>query len=404
MKSIESSSSASERLQQTQQSLGELPPPDRDARAHSEALIVQLVSAIETAGGRIAFDDYMRRTLYTPGLGYYSGGSRKFGAEGDFVTAPELSPLFSHCLARQCAQVLQDLHESEILEFGAGTGTMASEILLELERLQQLPKRYLILELSAELRSRQQQTLQQKAPHLLAQVVWLDTLPQEFNGVILANEVLDAMPVHRICHQQGQWQEQFVGWSGERFTWQLADTSPAIPAAMLDSLPPVPEGYCTELAVEARQWVSQLGKCLQQGLILLIDYGFPRHEFYHPQRSDGTLMCHYRHRAHGDPFVYPGLQDITAHVDFTAVAEAALEADLSVYGYTSQAMFLLGCGLTDMVEGIEEDAERIRLAQQVKTLTLPSEMGELFKVMALGSGLAETALMGFEIHDMRGKL
>jgi len=210
--------------------------------------------------------------------------------------------------------------------------------------------------------------------------------------------------VHRICHQQGQWQEQCVGWSGERFVWQIAETSPAIPAAMLDSLPQVPEGYCTELAVEARQWVSQLGQCLQQGLILLIDYGFPRHEFYHPQRSDGTLMCHYRHRAHDDPFVYPGLQDITAHVDFTAVAEAALDADLSVYGYTSQAMFLLGCGLTEMVEGIEEDAERIRLAQQVKTLTLPSEMGELFKVMVLGSGLAETTLMGFEIHDMRGKL
>lgn len=404
MKSIESSSFAPERLQQTQQSLGELPPPDRDARAHSEVLIEQLVSAIETTGGRIAFDDYMRRTLYTPGLGYYSGGSRKFGVEGDFVTAPELSPLFSHCLARQCAQVLHGLHQPEILEFGAGTGTMATEILLELERLRQLPERYLILELSAELRLRQQQTLQQAAPHLFARVEWLDSLPHTFNGVILANEVLDAMPVHRICYRQGQWQEQFVGWSGERFTWQLADTSPTIPDSVLTALPEVPEGYCTELAVEARQWVAQLGKCLQQGLILLIDYGFPRHEFYHPQRSDGTLMCHYRHRAHGDPFVYPGLQDITAHVDFTAVAEAALEADLSVYGYTSQAMFLLGCGLTDMIEGIEEDAERIRLAQQVKTLTLPSEMGELFKVMALGSGLAESALMGFDIHDMRGKL
>lgn len=404
MKSIEPNQSMHTRLQQTQQLLADFPQPDSDARFHSEALIAILVSQIEAAGGAIAFDEYMRRTLYTPGLGYYSGGSRKFGAEGDFITAPEISPLFSQCLARQCAQVLRAIDKAEILEFGAGSGAMAAELLLELESLQQLPARYQILELSAELRERQQQTLQQRAPHLFPLVVWLDSLPEAVNGVILANEVLDAMPVHRICKQQGHWLEQYVGWSGERFQWQSGPLTEAIPAPMLSVLSEMPDGYCTELAVEARQWVGQLGQCLQHGLILLIDYGFPRHEFYHPQRSDGTLMCHYRHRAHDDPFVYPGLQDITAHVDFTAVAEAALEAELSVYGYSSQAMFLLGCGLTDMVEGVEDDAERIRLAQQVKTLTLPSEMGELFKVMALGSGLVETELMGFAIHDMRGKL
>lgn len=392
------------RLQQSQQSLADLPVPDTQARLHSQALIEQLVAAIEQAGGRISFDDYMRRVLYTPGLGYYSGGSRKFGADGDFITAPELSPLFSHSLARQCAQALDDINQPDILEFGAGTGTMAAEILLELERLQQLPVQYQILELSAELRARQQQTIQQQAPHLLSRVVWLERLPEQFNGVILANEVLDAMPVHRLCFEQQRWQEQYVGWSGERFVWQVGELTQAIPDSQLSTLPQPAEEYCTELAVEACQWIARLGECLQQGLILLIDYGFPRHEFYHPQRSDGTLMCHYRHRAHADPFVYPGLQDITAHVDFTAVAEAALAAELSVYGYTSQAMFLLGCGLAGMVEGIKDDAERIRLAQQVKTLTLPSEMGELFKVMALGKGLATTELLGFSIHDMRGKL
>lgn len=404
MKSIDPNQSMHGRLQQTQRQLADFPLPDSDARSHSETLISLLVSEIEAAGGAIAFDEYMRKTLYAPGLGYYSGGSRKFGAEGDFITAPELSPLFSHCLARQCAQVMQSIQDAEIFEFGAGSGVMAAELLLGLESLQQLPTQYLILELSADLRARQQQTLKQRAAHLLPLVVWLDSLPEAVNGVILANEVLDAMPTHRLCKQQGRWQEQYVGWSGERFKWQSGPLTQAIPELMLETLPELPEGYCTELAVEARQWVGQLGQSLQHGLILLIDYGFPRHEYYHPQRSDGTLMCHYRHRAHDDPFVYPGLQDITAHVDFTAVAEAALRSDLSVYGYTSQAMFLLACGLTDMVEGVEDDAERIRLAQQVKTLTLPSEMGELFKVMALGTGLSETALIGFELNDMRGKL
>jgi SAM-dependent MidA family methyltransferase len=381
----------------------DFPVPSPEAQAHSEALIVRLAEAIAAGGGSIPFAQYMNLALYAPGLGYYSAGSRKFGAEGDFVTAPEVSPLFSQCLSRQCAQVLAEVG-GDILEFGAGTGTMAADILLQLERMEALPPHYLILELSAELQQRQRRTLEQKAPHLLGRVQWLEQLPASFRGVVLANEVLDAMPVHRVLHRDGQWQELAVGWDGQRFCWQAVPLQDSAVAARLKGLDNLPEPYTTEVCTHADAWIAQLGDMLQAGLILLIDYGFPRHEYYHPERSQGTLMCHYRHRAHDDPFVYPGLQDITAHVDFTAVAEAALPAGLSVYGYTSQAIFLLATGLEQAMEGVEDAEQQYRLAQQIKTLTLPSEMGELFKVMALGKGLAETELMGFALNDMRGKL
>jgi len=380
----------------------ELPDPSEEARAHSETLIERLRLDIAAAGGRIPFQQYMDTVLYAPGLGYYSAGSRKFGPEGDFVTAPEVSPLFSHCLARQCAQVL-DQTGGAILEFGAGTGTMAADILLQLERMQALPSSYYILELSADLQQRQRQTLEHKAAHLLPRVVWLQQLPQTFHGVILANEVLDAMPVHRLRLEHGQWRELLVGWDGPRLGWQAMPLEDAQVQQRLEGLD-LPEPYTTEVCTRADAWVAQLGEILQSGLVLLIDYGFPRHEYYHPERSQGTLMCHYRHRAHADPFVYPGLQDITAHVDFTAVAEAALSAGLSVYGYTTQAMFLLATGLEQAMDGVEDAEQQYRLAQQIKTLTLPSEMGELFKVMALGKGLADITLMGFALHDMRGKL
>ena len=382
---------------------GDFPMPSAEAQAHSEALIAQIREAITAAAGSIPFHRYMDMALYAPGLGYYSAGSRKFGPAGDFVTAPEVSPLFSQCLARQCDQVLASV-PGDILEFGAGTGTMAADILLKLERMEALPARYRILELSAELQQRQHQTLQQKAPHLLGRIEWLSELPEEFRGVVLANEVLDAMPVHRVQRRGGQWQELSVGWDGRRFCWQSASLTDARVRDRLKGLEQLPEPYTTEVCTRAADWVAQLGAMLQEGLILLIDYGFPRHEYYHPERSQGTLMCHYRHRAHPDPFVYPGLQDITAHVDFTVVAEAALAAGLSVYGYTNQAMFLLASGLEQAMDGVEDAEQQYRLAQQIKTLTLPSEMGELFKVMALGKGLSDLPLMGFALNDLRGKL
>jgi SAM-dependent MidA family methyltransferase len=270
--------------------------------------------------------------------------------------------------------------------------------------MQALPETYSILELSAELQQRQRQTLERKAPHLLERVVWLTQPPAEFRGVVLANEVLDAMPVHRVRLQERQWRELRVGWNGQRFDWLSAPLEDGEVLRRLEGLEALPEGYTTEVCIRADAWISQLGNTLREGLILLIDYGFPRHEYYHPERGQGTLMCHYRHRAHSDPFVYPGLQDITAHVDFTAVAEAALAAGLSVHGYTTQAMFLLATGLEQAMDGVEDAEQQYRLAQQIKTLTLPSEMGELFKVMALGKGLAEITLMGFALHDLRGKL
>ncbi|MBD3669678.1 MAG: SAM-dependent methyltransferase [Gammaproteobacteria bacterium] len=384
-------------------SLEQFPLPSDEAQHHSEALIEVIRDAIDTAGGVIGFDRYMQLALYAPGLGYYSGGSRKFGAEGDFVTAPEISPLFSQCLARQCAQAMQAAKLDQLLEFGAGAGTMAADMLLQLESMQALPKTYLIIELSAELRQRQLETLTRKVPHLLERVQWIEHLPDSFSGVVVANEVVDAMPVRRLRRQAGRWLEQGVCWDGRRFAWQEMGEAQSGLSEALEELD-ANEGYRTEVCPLARDWIMELGDMLQKGLILLIDYGYSSREYYHPERRAGTLMCHYRHRAHDDPFVYPGLQDITAHVDFTALAEAALDAGLSVYGYTSQAMFLFGNGLESAMVDVDEPETQYRLAQQVKHLTLPTEMGERFKVMALGTGLAEVELMGFALNDMRGKL
>lgn len=385
---------------------GQLPPLPPEAQAHSERLQALIRDEIEHAGGRIGFDRFMELALYAPGLGYYSAGSYKFGEAGDFVTAPELSALFSRCLAGQCAEVLRGIG-GDILEFGAGSGVMAADVLAELERLEVLPEHYYILELSAELRQRQQQSLAQRVPHLADRAVWLDALPEGgFRGVVLANEVLDAMPVHRFVIAHGEPRELCVVWNGQRFV--LDEAAPD--AALFDRLRHLQreyglhDGYRSEINLRAGEWVHSLGGFLQQGVALLIDYGFPQREFYHPQRDEGTLMCHYRHRAHDDALILLGLQDITAHVDFTAVAEAALAAGLSVRGYTSQANFLLANGLTELLAQTEGDTrEQLALSAQVKRLTMPGEMGEMFKVMALARGW-EGPLRGFALRDERARL
>ncbi len=387
-------------------SLRELPPPDAVASAHSAELVALIRAAIDEAGGAIGFDRFMQLALYAPGLGYYSAGSRKFGAAGDFVTAPELSPLFSRCVARQCEQVLRRLDGGELLEFGAGSGTMAADILLELERRDALPERYLILEVSADLRQRQQQTLQQRAPQLAARAAWLERPPAEFSGVVLANEVLDAMPVHRLRLHDGTVQELGVCWRDEGFAWQTLDR--ATPAAVerlrqIMAQQPLAEGYETEVNLAAEGWVRDLAGWLRRGMALLFDYGFPQREFYHPQRGGGTLMCHYRHRAHADPLILAGLQDITAHVDFTAVAEAALSAGLDVAGFANQANFLLGSGLPELAATGGDARAQLEAAAQMKRLLLPGEMGELFKVLALTRGVAGP-WDGFAVRDDRGRL
>lgn len=389
----------------------DLPPPSPEARSHSQRLQELICAEIRANGGALDFARYMELALYAPGLGYYSAGSRKFGAAGDFVTAPEISPLFSRCLARQCRQILADIGGGDILEFGAGSGVMAADVLLELERLESLPRRYLILELSAELRQRQRETLAQRAPRLADYVTWLDTLPQRFEGVVLANEVLDAMPVHRVrLLADGRDAVLNVVWTGSGFAWHegpVQDPRLKRAAAAIRALlgPNLDHAYDTEISLAAPAWVASVAAVLGRGAVLIVDYGFPAHEFYHPQRSGGTLMCHYRHRAHADPLILPGLQDLTAHLDFTAVAEAADAVGLRVAGYTTQAYFLLGCGLEALLAevGPDDTAQYFERVQQVKKLTLPSEMGELFKVMALTRGV-DLSLDGFRLHDQRARL
>ncbi len=385
--------------------VGELPAPSAEQQAHSERLQAHIREVMAAEGGRITFARFMELALYAPGLGYYSAGSRKFGAAGDFVTSPEISPLFSRALARQCEEVLTRMG-GDILEFGAGSGVMAADILAELQHLDCLPGHYYIMEISAELRERQRETINEKVPQLAARVVWLDALPDAFEGVVLGNEVIDAMPVHRFRIHGGEPHELFVMWDGQRF---LLDEE-AADAALYPRLHTLQqqfylgEGYESEINLLAEEWVRGLASWLKRGVVLLIDYGFPRAEYYHPQRSGGTLMCHYRHRAHDDAMTLVGLQDITAHVDFTAIAEAAVAVGLSVRGFASQGNFLIACGLTEILsaEGGDERSQLSRAAE-VKTLTLPAEMGELFKVMALSRGW-DGGLRGFALRDDRSRL
>ncbi len=378
-------------------------PPAGRADPRSTELCALIRAEMDGAGGALPFARFMELALYSPGLGYYSAPGEKFGEAGDFVTAPELGNLFARCLARQCAQILGPLGEADVLEAGAGSGALAADLLLELERLGCPPRRYFILELSAGLRARQRATLEQRAPHLAGRVRWLDTLPGSFRGVVLGNELLDAMPVERFRVTEAGVRELEVAWEEGRFVWREGVASEPL-RRRVEALA-LPVGYSSEINPSAEAWVGSIADILAQGVLLLIDYGFPRAEFYHPQRRAGTLMCHYRHRAHDDPLIWVGLQDITAHVDFTAIAEAAHAAGLAVLGYTSQAAFLLGCGLDRIAAASDPAATRahLELTQQIKKLMLPSEMGELYKVIALGCGV-DPPLAGFALQDRRGRL
>ena len=365
--------------------MNQLPAPHADAIQHSQRLVDTIAAEIK-AQGPITFQRYMELALYAPGLGYYSAGAQKFGADGDFVTAPEISPIFSQCLAGYCADVLTQIKDGDILEFGAGSGVMAADILLELEHIDCLPKHYYILDVSAELKQRQKNLIKQKIPQLFERVIWLDGLPEKtFSGVILANEVLDAMPVHRFKKTLTGIKEFYVDIKGNQFAWLLGEVStPQLMDSINEHANELPEDYESEICLVAQSWIKSLAEILNKGQIILIDYGFPRDEYYHPQRNEGTLMCHYRHHAHSDPFYYPGLQDITAHVDFDWVIKAAQNAGLEVSNYSNQASFLLHHGLTEKVEMEHQSTEQqMSRANQIKQLTLPSEMGELFKVLIL---------------------
>lgn len=379
-----------------------LPPLTVEEQAHSAHLRRLIQEEMTSRGGEISFARFMELALYTPGLGYYAAGKHKFCAAGDFVTAPELGSLFARCLARLCGSILERVG-GDILETGAGSGALAADLLLELEALGRLPERYLILELSSELRDRQAETLRRKAPQWLKRVHWLDALPTGFRGVMLANELLDALPVERFKVTNSGVRQLYVAWENDRFVWREKPADEKI-RARVEPLALSP-GYTSEINFTVEAWVRSAADVLKQGVLLLIDYGFPRAEFYHAQRSDGTLMCHYRHRAHDDPLTLVGLQDITAHVDFTAIAEAGREAGLMLLGYTSQAAFLIGSGLEQLMAASDPEDTRVHLelTQQVKKLTSPHEMGELYKVIAFGRGIPEP-LTGFSLHDRRGRL
>jgi SAM-dependent MidA family methyltransferase len=367
-----------------------LPLPSPEAAAHSARLVEFIRSDIAASGGWISFARYMELALYAPGLGYYSAGSHKLGEAGDFITAPELSPLFGRTLARQIAEIMAN-STPHILELGAGSGILAVDMLAELESLGSLPERYAILEISAELRERQQELMRKRLPHLLHRVHWLDALPEKFSGAIVANEVLDALPVHVVHWRDSAITEHGVVASDNGFRWQEQTVSDARLLAAAQNIS-VPDDYVSEISLAARGLINSLAQSLEQGAMLFIDYGFGAREFYHPQRNRGTLMCHYRHHAHDAPFFLPGLQDITAHVNFSDLTECGIDAGLELMGYTNQAFFLMNCGITKLLQDTSPENLRdyLPLSSQLQKLTSPAEMGELFKVILLGKKMANS--------------
>jgi SAM-dependent MidA family methyltransferase len=385
-----------------------LPPPGDEARAVSQALTEKINQAISAGADCLPFDDFMAMALYEPGLGYYSNGLTPFGEQGDFITAPESGQLFGRCLARSIASVLQQFDGGDVLELGAGSGVLAAVVLDELKRLGAMPRRYLILERTAAMRDLQQQQLQEISASSGIEVEWLDQLPEEpIDGVVFGNEVADALPVNRFSWQDGQVECLGVAWRDGK----LANCSASADDRMRQYVCGLAKDYGWQTAYQSEYcfslpaWVSSLSDCVRHGALVLIDYGYGRAEYYHPQRNMGTLMCHYRHQAHPDPLWYPGLQDITAFVDFTAIAEAATDAGMDMLGYTSQAQFLMGSGIDALLAAADPEDTRVylMLSNEAKRLMLPSEMGERFKVIGFSRGLDQDVL-GFTARDLRSRL
>jgi len=393
-----------------------LPEPPEELKCLSEKLAAVIRAKIEQ-NGSIPFSEYMEIALYEPGLGYYSAGLQKFGEGGDFITAPQLGDVFARCLAKQVEQIGDELGAYEIIEAGAGSGVLAADLLKALQD-NHPPARYRILERSAHLRQVQQETLERSVPQWMDRISWLDQPPEtDWQGVFIANEVLDALTVELFCcvnedNREDIRQMRVVN-GPDGFAWDQGQCPPVMEAkiqstlAGLESPPTV--GYQSEINTALPAWLESVTASLNKGVALFIDYGYPRQEYYLPQRRNGTLICHYRHRAHDDPFVWPGLTDISTSVDFTALAEAADSCGFEVSGYTSQTMFLLGCGLEEVIQGFQSLSEKDRIMKniEVRKLTLPAEMGERFQVMALCRGLNEElseSLRGFSLRDLRYRL
>jgi SAM-dependent MidA family methyltransferase len=388
-----------------------LPEPGADERAHSDQLAALIRQEIN-ATGPLPFARFMERCLYAPGLGYYSAGRTKFGAAGDFVTAPELGNLFARCIARAVAPALRELGaEADFVELGGGSGAFARDCLRELAALDALPARFRILEPSADLAQRQRERLQAELPpELAARAEWIARPPEEsWRGVLFANEVVDALPTTRFAILYGEVYEEHVALEGERFVRvdRSADMLVANAVRHVERAleTPFADGYRSEILPQLPYWIQAVSASLEAGVALFVDYGYPRREFYLPERRDGTLVCHYRHRAHADPLHGPGLTDLTAFVDFTALAEAGVGADLDFVGYAPQGQFLLASGLPDLLDGIADmdDVERLRLVAEAKRLTLPGDMGERFQAIGFARGV-ENALPGLRAFDLSHRL
>lgn len=375
----------------------------------STPIIMSLITTLQETlrqQGMLPFVEYMHQALYAPQWGYYSSGLPKLGKQGDFTTAPELTSLFGHTLAHQCAQVLKVLSTPILFEFGAGTGKLCIDLLTHLEQLNQLPIQYQILEVSAHLKHQQQENIVRHIPHLASRVSWLNTWPTEtIEGVMIANEVLDAMPVHRFMQTEHDILESFITLDKENALQEIFKpcTDERLLTYLKNALPTDLFPYLSEANLMLEGWFLQASNMLERGAFFLLDYGFPRHEYYHPDRHQGTLMCHYQHHAHTNPLAHPGEEDITTHVDFTHVAEAASHAGFHVAGFTNQASFLLANGLLSLLGALEEGRHKIQETQAAKQLLQASEMGELFKVIALTKGL-DLQLSGFQLQDKRASL
>lgn len=386
----------------------ELPEPNSEEKRHSAQLLTRIKQRIEQAGGWIDFAEYMSLALYEPGLGYYSSTLQKLGERGDFMTAPEVSPLFAQALAKPVTECLQNMQQADVVEFGAGSGKLAADLLLQLQANGCVPRHYYIVELSGALKQRQQETIHAVAGDLLQRVVWLDTLPQQkLNAAIIANEVLDAMPVQRFSVDAQGIRQLGVVIPDDLLCLQSRPAN----AELIDQVQHVqqdlgrifPAGYHSELNPNIQPWLNSIAQWLEQGVMYVIDYGYPRGEYYLPERRMGTYMGYYRHRAFDDPLWYPGLQDMTAFVDFTALAEAALACGFEMVGFSPQGAFLMDCGLLQSMERVEDERQRLSLAQQVKTLALAGEMGERFKVMGLAMNM-DAPVTGFRLGDCSYRL
>lgn len=374
--------------------------------AHGALAAQRLRTEIGQAGGWISFERFMDLALYAPGLGYYSAGAHKLGEGGDFTTAPEISRLFGACIAEQCAAVMDALGEGSILEIGAGSGALAADLLGHLEAQGRAPARYFILEVSADLKARQARTLEARVPELAGRVVWLDApLSSPFDGVVLANEVLDALPVTRFRWREEACEELGVALEGERFAWAARPANESLRRACAVRAAAGggwDDGYTSEYCPRLPAWTAEVTRGHRRGLVLWIDYGLPRRQYYFPERREGTLLCHFRQRTDDDPLSYPGLKDITAWVDFTHLAEASAPAGYALAGFTTQAYFLAGLGIDRQMQRLAADDERggARLAADARRLLMPGEMGERFKAMAWLKGM-DLPLAGFALKDLR---